>query len=87
MKPSAAYRRREQQLKPTKPELHTQNPKQQQQHQQHQQSINLCSLQPADQSPRKKKESKKAIDHISVALVHKCTTTATKCKCKSSMVL
>jgi hypothetical protein len=27
MKPTSAYRRREQQLKPTKPELHTQNPK------------------------------------------------------------
>lgn len=58
MKPTAAYRRREQQLKPTKPELHTQNPKQQQQHQQ---SINLCSLQPADQSPRKKKNQRKAL--------------------------
>jgi hypothetical protein len=36
---------------------------------------------------QKEKEQKKAIDHIPVALLHKCTTTATKCKCKSSMDL
>jgi hypothetical protein len=82
MKPTAAYRRREQQLKPTKPELHTQN--------NNNNTNNLSTSAPYSLHrpiTQKEKEQKKAIDHISVALLHKCTTTATKCKCKRSMVL
>jgi hypothetical protein len=82
MKPTAAYRRREQQLKPTKTELHTQNPKTTTPT--IYQPFLLTACRPITQ---KEKEPKKAIDHTSVALLHKCTTTATKCKCKSSMVL
>jgi hypothetical protein len=48
------------------------------------QSLLLTAGRPITQ---KEKEPKKGIDHISVVLLHKCTTTATKCKCKSSMAL
>jgi hypothetical protein len=85
MKPTAAYRRREQQLKPTKPELHTQNPKPKTTTTPTiYQPLLLTACRPITQ---KEKEQKKAIDHIPVALLHKCTTTATKCKCKSSVDL
>ncbi len=39
--------------------------------QQHQQSINLCSLQPADQSPRKKKNKRKP---LIIYQLHYCTS-------------
>ncbi len=42
-----------------------------QKQQQHQQSINLCSLQPADQSPRKKKNQRKP---LIIYQLHYCTS-------------